>query len=371
MVLKTVKVQHFRNYKNLCLELDSLLNIFTGDNGAGKSSFLEAIYCGLRGKSFQPFISSQFIQKGHQKSQVVLNLKEPEGLSEISSSFFVTKEQRLQKNIFYCGKKTSPSFLEKKFPCLVFTEASMKCLRQGSEQRRLLIDDFLSQSGQNQVRSRFLRSFKQKQFFLKDLKNQAEFTKETEKNLLALNKVFLESSLALVKERLNILKTLFNSLELLKPLFFKNPVPNLAFSYSLKEGPELKQNDELFSILKEDLEKKTKWEIRAGALFSGPQRHDIRFLFNGEDSRVFCSKGEQRLLMLSLLVAFLKGFPQAFLFLDDVLMELDETTQVKLLQFLEKNHCQTFLTNCKVIPFRTKNMSFFSVKKGIIKKYEH
>ena len=369
MFLKTAEIFHFRNYEKAFLEFASPISVFTGDNGQGKSSFLEALYCALRGRSFHPFVHSQFIQNSREKARICLGLEEEEGCSTLEASF-ASLESGLKKEILYCGKKVGPSFLVEKFPSLVFTEASMKCIRQGPDQRRAFVDDLLCFGEQRRVKEKFNRVLKQKSRLLKSIKKGLLTPNEAGKMLDALNLPFLQASFLLVQERIKILKNLFLTLESLKESFFKDPATRLDFSYSFLEERELKDKEDIFSLLEEDLKKWKEQEIHAGMLFSGPQKHDIRFLFNDEDSRTFCSKGEQRAFILSLLGSYIRKFPQTFLFLDDVLLELDEKIQNKFLQFLEKNNCQTFLTNCKVISFKTKKMSFFSVKNGTIKRYD-
>ena len=369
MFLRKAQGYHFRNYKEFSIEFNSLINIFTGENGQGKSSFLEALYCGLRGKSFHPFISSQFIQNERDKTQIQLTLEEDEGQSHLSASFSPS-ETGLKKEILYCGKKVGSFFLEKKFPSFVFTEASMKYIRQGFDQRRFFVDEMLCFGDKNQAREKFNRVLKQKQSLLKNIRQKLLPLDEANLTLTAINHHFLQASFHLVQERLKTLNCLFSSMKDLKSDFFNTPLPNLDFSYSLSKGSNIKKDKDIFLLLKEDLEKKKELEIQTGGLLSGPQKHEISFLFQGEDSRVFCSKGEQRIFMLSLLASAVRQIPKAFLFLDDVLLELDEKTQNKLLKFLEKNHCQTFLTNCKVISFKTKKTSFFAVKNGTIKRYD-
>lgn len=369
MFLKKATAYHFRNYEKLSLEFNKPINVFTGDNGQGKSSALEAIYCGLRGKSFQPFISSQFIQNDKEQAETFLKLEEEAGLSNVLARFFPS-ETSLKKEIFYCGKKVSPSFLEKKFPVLSFTEASMKCLRQGPEQRRAFVDDLLCFGEQKRAKDQFLGALKQKKSLLKKLKQKSLSLEEARPMAEALNQKFLELSFKLVEARLERLKSLFSGLKELREEFFKKPLPELSFSYAISENKELGSLEEIPLLLREDLERKSELEMQTGILLSGPQRHEIKFLFKGENTRTFCSKGEQRIYMLSLLASQIQEFPQAFLFLDDVLLELDEKTQLRLLKFLEKKHCQTFLTNSKVISFKTKNMSFFDVKNGTIKRYD-
>ena len=173
-----------------------------------------------------------------------------------------------------------------------------------------------------------------------------------------------------MQARLSKLNSLFSSVENLRGEFFKAPLPKLSFSYAFREKQNLNGRPDIFLLLKEDLKRKKEMEMQLGIPLSGPQKHEIHFFFNGKDSRTFCSKGEQRAFVLALLGSHVQKLPKAFLFLDDVLLELDEKIQNKFLQFLEKNHCQTFLTNCKVISFKTKKMSFFSVKNGIIQKYD-
>ena len=369
MFLKKAEGSYFRNFREFSLEFTSPLNVFTGDNGQGKSSFLEALYCCLRGKSFNSFVKSQFVQNDRKQAKVCLTLEEEEGISTLESSFYFLGE-RFNKEIFYCGKKVGNPFLLKKFPCFVFTEESMKCIRQGHDQRRNFIDEMLGFDCHKQVREKFSRILKEKRTFLKEFKQGFLSFEEADKLLTTLNHTFLKCSFELVQERLKVLGKLFSHLEILKNDFFKAPLPKLSFSYCLSGKQNLSEDKDIFLLLQEDLKRKRDIELSTGTVLSGPQRHEIFFLFNGEDSRAFCSKGEQRTFILSLLGSHINQISGAFLFLDDVLMELDEETQNKFLKFLEKNHCQTFLTNCNLISFKTEKMSFFSVKNARINKYD-
>ena len=368
MFLKKAEGLFFRNYKDFSLEFTSLINIFTGANGQGKSSFLEALYCCLRGRSFYPFVKSQIIQNGEKKAKVFLTFEENMGISTLSADFFFTGDV-LKKDFLYCGKKTNRSFLLKKFPTFVFTEDSIKCIRQGSDQRRAFVDEMLGFGYQRRIKGNFDRILQEKKRLLKDIKQDILSVKEADDVLTALNHNFLQISLKLVQERLKILRNLFKPLTDLKRRFFRAPLPDLGFSYVLSEDQKVSEETDILLLLRKDLEKKKDLEIQLGTVLSGPQKHEIYFLFNGENSRVFCSKGEQRAFILSLLGSYVHQVPGAFLFLDDVLMELDEEIQSKFLQFLEQKQCQVFLTNCSLIPLRTKKMSFFSVENATIKRY--
>ncbi|MCZ0932223.1 MAG: DNA replication and repair protein RecF [Oligoflexia bacterium] len=367
--LKKAELSHFRNYNCLSLDFSSPINIFVGDNGQGKSSFLEALYCALRGKSFHSFVSSQFIQKDRESSKVCLTLREKEGCSKIESSFF-NSNSRLKRELVYCGKKVKADFLLEKFPCFVFTETSLKCIRQGPSERRNFIEGLFSFPWQNRAKSSFEKALGQKKQLLKNYKKGLLQEQDLLRVLKALNEKFLDASHLLVQARLAILNRLYSALQETALHFFKEPIPFLDFCYLTEEDKSLRRESGILSVLKEELDKKTKQEILAGMPLSGPHRHEIRFLFKGEDSRTFCSKGQQRSYVLSLLLSHVQFFPKALLFLDDVLLELDETIQKKFLKFLEKKHCQIFLTSCKMTSFKTESMSFFNVKEGQIEKLQ-
>ena len=367
MFLKKAELFHFRNYEHLSLDLSEHINVFVGDNGAGKSSFLEALYCALRGKSFHSFVSNQFIQKEKESSRLCLTLEEAEGCSKLEAGFFLS-DSRLKKELLYCGKKTNTRFLFEKFPCFVFTENSLKCIRQGPGERRSFIEEFFSSSKQKQTKLSFEKILKQKNQLLKNYKKALISESDFLSFLKTLNEKFLNSSCALVQARLEVLDRLYSSLPDIAPHFFKEPKPSLAFSYLTEGNKAIKKRENTLALLTEELNQRTKQEIQAGACLSGPHRHEVKFLFNKEDSKVFCSKGQQRSYVLSLLLSHVQAFPHALLFLDDVLLELDENIQKKFLAFIEKKNCQIFLTSCKITSFKTEKMSFFYVKEGKIKR---
>ena len=369
MFLKKAEAFHFRNYNHFSLSFNSLINVFIGENGQGKSSLLEALYCALKGKSFHSFVSSEFIQNHRKSSKICLTLEESEGVSNIESSFFCC-DSLLKKELRYCGKKVKAGFLIERFPCFLFTEASLKCIRQGPSERRDFVESLFSFPQQAQAKSGFEKALKQKKHLLKSYKKGLIKEKNFLRFLKVLNEEFLRKSHLLVQARLDLLGQIYSSVQKLTKHFFKEPVPALDFSYSIGGNKDLKKESDILSALREDLDRKTQQEIQAGASLSGPHRHEMLFLFNGKDSRIFCSKGQQRSYVLSLILSYIQPLSHAFLLLDDVLLELDESVQKKFLQFLEKKRCQIFLTSCKITSFKTENMSFFRVKEGKVEKAE-
>ena len=51
MIIKSLELDHFRNYDSLSMTFDSGTNILYGDNAQGKTNILEAIYLSATTKS--------------------------------------------------------------------------------------------------------------------------------------------------------------------------------------------------------------------------------------------------------------------------------------------------------------------------------
>ena len=52
MIIKSLELENFRNYKDLKLEFDKGVNILYGDNAQGKTNILESIYVIALTKSY-------------------------------------------------------------------------------------------------------------------------------------------------------------------------------------------------------------------------------------------------------------------------------------------------------------------------------
>lgn len=89
----------------------------------------------------------------------------------------------------------------------------------------------------------------------------------------------------------------------------------------------------------------------------------------------FASQGQHRSLILSLKMAEVSLMKQLtgdnpILLLDDVMSELDNTRQTKLLGAVKKENVQTFITTTSLehLSQLPKDISLFKVNKGIIER---
>ena len=103
----------------------------------------------------------------------------------------------------------------------------------------------------------------------------------------------------------------------------------------------------------------------------GPHRDDMVFLINGMDAS-FGSQGQHRSLVLSIKLAEIELMESItkespILLLDDVMSELDNTRQLKLLETISQN-IQTFITTTSLEHLQNlpDTLSLFTVNNGQI-----
>jgi len=113
--------------------------------------------------------------------------------------------------------------------------------------------------------------------------------------------------------------------------------------------------DILYQALEQSINNNRKQEKLRRTSLSGPHIDDINIYHNDKLARFFSSQGQQRTIALSMKLAEMytfkkiKGFYPIFL-LDEVLSELDNEKQRKLLEQLEKEDFQSFLTSVYIKP---------------------
>ena len=70
MRVKSLNINNLRNITSIQIDLDPCLNFFVGDNGAGKTSILEALAVLSKGRSFRSGQISSLIGPENEKFQV-------------------------------------------------------------------------------------------------------------------------------------------------------------------------------------------------------------------------------------------------------------------------------------------------------------
>ena len=68
MIVKSLELNHFRNYESLNIAFDQGTNILYGNNAQGKTNILEAIYLSGTTKSHKGSKDREMVQFGNEES---------------------------------------------------------------------------------------------------------------------------------------------------------------------------------------------------------------------------------------------------------------------------------------------------------------
>jgi len=369
-VIKKAEFYNFRNYQNLFLNLGSNLNVFIGDNGQGKTNFVEGINLLLTG---------DYLRSKKISDLVYLNQKQSYIACEWVEKTNKTTELRLtlnnnKKTHYIDQKQVTQHAIKQKYPVVIFTPESLSAIKHGPEIRRELIDDLVTKVYPLSVPiyANFNKILFGRNKTLKAHREGAATLPETQDILHSLNPIYFKLAARIVYLRLK-------ATEAITPFF-----QNAAFSlfqydykprliYYMSRQAIVKEEEQV--ILKKLVERSIQLrssELNSGLSLVGPHKHEIEINFNNQNARSYCSQGQQRTLILAFKMAQIVYHRQIFdqhpiLILDDVLSELDEKRSQDLVQFLQEIQTQVFMTTTQIEKLEKnifKNLKLFEAIEG-------
>ena len=342
MLLDFVEAHHFRNLSGK-ISCGSGLNIIYGNNGQGKTNWLEAIYILSRTKSFRTQRLQETIKFGQDlaliKGQVTSGV-------EIKRELEVTLQSNT-KSIAVNKKREPLARYLGQLQVFAFTADELEVVRGGPEARRRFLD-----RGVTSLRPAYVQTLgdynkvvRQRNRILQDA-SEGNWLAEHASDLLApWTQQLISLADVIHHSRVDYVERLNAALErrLLEP-------QEIAVRYlsSLQGKEDLSHYSE---FLEERLRLRLPAEIASGHTLVGPHRDDLEVLFGGREMRVYGSSGQQRSALLLLDLAAISVYnswhsDHPVFLIDDVDAELDEKRIWQLLEHLE-GRTQTFITTSK------------------------
>jgi len=364
MQLSSVEVTNFRNISGQ-IAFSEGLNLLIGDNGQGKTNWLEAISILATTRSFRTAKLSEAIR--FEKEMTVID-----GTVRVSGE--ITRELRALieervKQFAVNGKRESiPNYLGQ-LHAVVFTAEELAVVRGGPEHRRRFLDEavvgvYPPYSG---TISEYSRIMKQKNALLQTARDEASSIERTAELLLPWNEQLAASATRIHRSRVRIVERLNEVLE--KRLFSSEEV-SIRYASHLEGKGDLSDYEEL---LTERLKTRVQAELVSGHSLIGPHRDDLEITFDGRDIRRFGSSGQQRsafllLLLANIAVYFATRSEYPLFLIDDIDSELDHERIGRLLEFLN-GKTQTIVTTSKptVASAFGRGASQFQVAYGVAK----
>ncbi len=398
MFLESLTLTDFRNFGSQKVALRPRLNFFVGDNGQGKTNFIEAVHILGRGGSFRAVEATSLIRQGASAQQATLGScggllgleRVPrrgriagrfskEGLAfDVTVTFDGSRRQATVN-----GKRAISADLARTFPCVLFSPESLSAIKEGPEQRRLLADELIliESPRQSVVIQEFGRALKQRNRLLRRIADGEGDRRDDEATLESLNRLYFVIATHLSHTRMQALRRIQNDFSEAFRMISADQSPSvlgdISVDYLISGRSGLAMDEqEVFDAIHKRHSELAPRELIAGTSLVGPHKHDIKFLFDGNDSRFYCSQGQQRALILAFKIAqivYHSRVHQTYpvLLLDDVLSELDFKKRVNLMKFLEGISAQVLITATDLIwsdQFADEANSVFAVREGRIER---
>lgn len=357
MGFTSLKTFDFRNLKNQSVELGNKEIFLTGENGQGKSNFLEAVYILSYGSSFRTHQDNLLIK--HNCKEMTL-YGEYSRNNEISNSVSVNLSGKIKK-INYNGKIVRDrKDLIQNIPCIIFSHEDLSFVNGSPERKRWFLNQTISLYD-----SVYIDNFRN---YRKILKLRNIEIKNGKKELLDVyNQQLASAGLKLQNSRY---LTIIDFNKTFSPLF--RDISGLKEELFIDYIPSWKNCTSVDEVVKK-LESKISTDLILGTTSTGPHRDGIKYNLLSRDFAKIASTGQLRLISLVLRVAQSIFFSEKtnqkpLLLLDDVLLELDNKRRMKFLEFLPEYEqiFFTFLPGEHYNKYKMSDTAILSVKDGVI-----
>ncbi|MBE0638771.1 MAG: DNA replication/repair protein RecF [Bacteroidales bacterium] len=363
MYLKSLKIHDFKNYPSAELEFSPKINCLIGDNAAGKTNILDAIFYLSFCKSYFNAIDTQNIRHNQEYFSILGEYV----INEEKNDTIQCVQKRNQKKSFKLNKKEYLRLADHigRYPLVMISPYDRDLINEGSEVRRRFIDSVISQFdpiyldnliNYNKAlaqRNSLLKSFADKNFFDRSLLEIWDHQLcEIGNQIFPVRKTFLEAYQPIFDHYFSMVSG-------------GKEKATIVYDSQLLE----KSAEELLSISL-DRDKSLRFTS------AGVHKDDLIFNIEGYPVKKFGSQGQQKSFIIALRLAQymyikeLKGFKPLIL-LDDIFDKLDHKRVEQIIQLMvENNFGQVFITDTQqeriehLLTKISNNYKIYQIKSG-------
>ncbi len=316
MFLKSLNLTNFRNYSQLQLDFDTRPTVLIGNNAAGKSNILEAVYLLSTTKSQRVENEDELIkdQESFTRVEGILSDPDTELMVLINRP---TQEVSFRKKVLVNGiAKRTTDFIGN-LPAVIFYPSDINMVTGSPSLRRWHLD-----LGLAQIDSGYKKSLTLYEQFLTARNRVLKRIREGYGKLDELT--YWTDELVKQGEGVRVKREeFFNFINSLQ-----TPLGEFKFEY--KQSP----------ISVDKLQETNGREVAAAQTLIGPHRDDYTLLLEGRNMAHFGSRGEQRTATLAFKLAQLEYMAKILgkrpiLLLDDVFSELDADHRAHVVEIVK------------------------------------
>lgn len=376
MAFRGLQLTQFRNWPTCTIQFAPRVNIFLGENGQGKTNLLEALYICATGQTFRFGEQKDLIRYGQNQAIIRTRSERSNIVDDIAIQILPVKQ-----TLYLNQKRVSTAALLNCTSVILFSPESLRAIKEGAESRRHLLDEVILSSMANGGRllQDFRRVLRARNRFLRDAKEAQKALPQIAVEFSSLTELFLKNAVELTWARLIVLRGLEDHLGRIVNELTPGANVEISVDYVIS-GQRCNEftKAEIHDILQHRAAELAAAELATGSSLVGPQKHDVTFLYDQKDSRIFCSQGQQRTLILAFKIAqivYHRSVRQTepVLLLDDVLSELDFAKRAALIAFLQAIPSQVFITTTDVsLPqaLSQADVRVFEIENGHLQKQE-
>lgn len=347
MILKTLKLNNFRNLQKLDLSFDKRLHYIYSPNGTGKTNLLEAIQLLSVGKSLRAESETDLFNFKSKNSRIKVEGEfEDEDEIKFKQSVEIKRNDGKKKVLLHNKNKVSINEYIGRTPSIWFSPENIKIISTSPLNKRKYFDDIMMQLSPEygfNLRA-YNRSLKQRNKVLQSEEIDRNSIKVWTENLINYGCKVIEykrSFFEMLNQGFTDLKD-FPRYE-----FYIEHLPNVNLSTIFDEDCAYRFRSELQSSYQKDIlnqstgigPHKDDWDLR---IKIKPQKEFI-------SCEKFASRGQQRMSLIVLQIVLINLFIKnkniiPIMLLDDIFSELDKENEKILLSFIKEKGIQTFIT---------------------------
>jgi len=322
-MLTSLELKDFRSYENREFKFEDGVNVVCGHNASGKTNLLEAVSLLATGESFKAQRTEEMIRFGSEIGRVtgrILRDGESDNLEVMVTTGMVGGVRTLKKKYLINGTGKRKKDYQGQFAVSIFRPEDMDMLTGTPDHRRKYLDDILTQTSEEYVRS--LSTYQQA------LRRRNKLLDAVREGLASRYSLTFWDGL-LIKHGQQVSLFRQDLIKFINRLWERSEL----FNKLELEHDKSTISDERLAQYKEE-------ELAVGYTLVGPHKDDLIVRDGGRDMGIYGSRGEQRMAVLALKLGeiyFLedKRNERPLLLLDDIFSELDEVHKSEVLRVMQ------------------------------------
>lgn len=355
--IKELKLHNFRNYTDFELNSDGASVVITGKNGVGKTNILEAISLLAKSNGMKKAKASEMQNRfNHQDWVVHYDFFNGVDFNSIGIA------RSLNKKLIKIDSKVEPRYSSLyKISNVIWLIPQMDQVLLNSPSDRLkFLDRIVSLFEENYTCC-----------YMKYRKARSERSKLLREKILdeiwlsSLEKIMADNAVSILHMRLSVLKTLQDTIDNHSSEFFPKANLKLRSQVNLTDTAEYIENQ-----FKTNREK----DMLTGRVNFGVHNDNLQVFYKKDSTPInLCSTGEQKLLLLSIILSSVKARcihhnKAPILLLDDIMSYLDKHYREALIKEILNIKCQAWITDINQENFNDYRSSFefFDLKTPIL-----